>query len=188
MAQTVKADLNSIKSTKLFLLHKRIQELVDKLQREEARGSRLKDKFNLTDEICSNLKTVLHSTRTHSTPEFPLRETLNQSEDDEAGSSTESEMPLSLEELSAEVKEFIKYMVPLGNLSKSYNDLNGNGEEEEMEEYYSEYSDIEEETERCGEECEAKRQAARKNAEKCQLCERPFSWHRWRHHCKQCDM
>lgn len=186
MAQTMMADLNSIKSTKLFLLHKKIQELADRLQQEEACGSKLKDKFNLTDEVCNSLKAILRNTRTHSTPEFPTRDTLNQSEGEEAGSFTESEMPPSLEELAAEVKEFIKYMVPLGNLSKSYNDLDV--KEEEMEGCYSEYSDIEEETQEYGEEGEAKRQTARKDAEKCQLCERPFSWHRWRHHCKPCEM
>jgi len=179
LAQTTMADLNSIKSTKLFILNKRIQELNDKVQQEKEYGDKLKKKFNLSDEICYKLKIILRNTRSNETPE---KESFNSSD----SRFMESDMPLSLEELAVEVKEFIKCMRPLSNKNRSFTDLETlkKGEEQVKDinssDYYSEYSDIEEEIN--------KEEVKHIKAPKCQTCNKDFTLCKWRHHCKKCGM
>jgi hypothetical protein len=162
-----------------------MQELSDKLQQAKEYGDKLKGKFNMNDEICYKLKTILQNTRLSAQGEIPEKEILNLSNTElsEDSGFMESDMPLSLEELAAEVKEFIKCMKPLSNKNKSFTDLESIKKNEEQDisisGNYSEYSNIEEETQK---------EVKHIKEPECQICNKEFTLCKWRHHCKECGM
>eukprot|EP00826_Nyctotherus_ovalis_P010018 TRINITY_DN12657_c0_g1_i4.p1 TRINITY_DN12657_c0_g1~~TRINITY_DN12657_c0_g1_i4.p1 ORF type:complete len:252 (+),score=36.77 TRINITY_DN12657_c0_g1_i4:451-1206(+) len=200
LAGEITAELEGCKTAETFLLTEQLSLLKGQFEREQQLSAGLKKRLKLKDLIARKLTKKLAAFRVNTGGEDSAGKESESSQSGERSNSSESDMPIPLERLSTEVNRLVTAGKTLSSLYKSFNSGHSLSRRSSSD-YYSENSGLEEDSSNSNSGAQSEKLFQQNSDEDtsravkwtpkdavdaCQICSKPFTWYRWKHHCRKC--
>lgn len=200
LAGEITAELEGSRTAETFLLTEQVSLLKEQFEKEQQLSAGLRKKLKLKDLIARKLTKKLAAFRVNIRGEDSARKESESSHSDERSNSSESDIPIPLERLSTEINKLVTAGRTLPSLYKSFNSGHSLSRKSSSD-YYSENSGLEEDSFKSNSGVQSEKLFQQNSDEDtsraikwtpkdavdaCQICSEPFTWYRWKHHCRKC--
>jgi hypothetical protein len=205
LVSEVTAEIEGTRTAETFLINEKLVLLKDQLDKGEQFGIGLKKKLKLKDLIAKKLTKKLEAFRVSIMGEDSVKKEGESSDNEnEESVSSENGIAIPLERLSTEVNKIMTSGKSLSSFYKSFNSGNSLSKkslDKSSSEYYSENSGLQEDSSDSISGAKSEKLFQLNSDEDtsrtvkwtpnditnaCQICSEPFTWYRWKHHCRKC--
>ena len=205
LASEAIAEIEGTRTAETFLINEKLALLKEQLEKEEQLCIGLKKKLKLKELISKKLIKKLAAFRVSIMGEDSVKKDSESSDNEnEESVSSENEIPIPLERLSTEVNKIMTSGKSLSSFYKSFNNGNSLSKkslDKSSSDYYSENSGLQEDSSNSNSGAKSEKLFQLNSDEDasrtvkwtpndimnaCQICSEPFTWYRWKHHCRKC--